>query len=71
MSAWRIWWADIGSRPVSIHSEKDLRAKAKQYGFDADEVLKYGQCYIWETWATPNDDPSSEEYCGGCIEVKP
>ena len=43
-----------------------------RYGFDAEEVINYGETYMWPEGIEPYDNPRSlsDDVVGGCYKVK-
>lgn len=63
-----IWWQDGRNRQEFL-SEAQMREQAAKIGFDADEVIGWGEAYIWEAGVEPNIDPTKDEIAGGCYKT--
>jgi len=64
-----MWFKQDGFLDLThIHGRRELKKFGKQYGFDAKEVINYGETFMFyeEEDAPSNDDHwSDDRICGG------
>ena len=65
-----IWFADGGGRQESL-TEEEMRKQSKIFSFDAEEVIHFGETYMWPEGIEPYDNPrpTSDDVVGGCYKV--
>ena len=65
-----VWFQDGGGN-LEFLSEQQMREQAKRYRFDAEEVINYGETFMWNEGVEPYDNPSSQsdDICGGCYKL--
>ena len=54
-------------------SEEEMRSQAELiFRFDADEVVKNGEIFLWDKGVEPYDNPrpDSDDILGGCYKVE-
>lgn len=64
-----IWWQDGRNRQEFL-TEEQMREQASKIGFDADEVVEWGEAHIWEVGVEPNNYPTKDEIAGGCFKIQ-
>lgn len=65
-----VWFQDGGGN-LEFLTEQQMRELSKRYRFDAEEVVNYGETFMWAEGVEPYDNPSwnSCDVCGGCYRI--
>tara|TARA_R100001510_G_C7609030_1_gene173198 strand:+ start:337 stop:579 length:243 start_codon:yes stop_codon:yes gene_type:complete len=66
-----VWFQDGGGN-LELVTEQQMRELSKRYRFDAEEVVNYGETFMWNDGVEPYDKPSrnSPNICGGCYKIE-
>ena len=68
-TTYTIWFKDGGGRQEFL-TEEEMRKQSKIFSFDAEEVIHFGETYMWEEGVKPYNNPrwNSDDICGGCFK---
>ena len=74
-AAYTIWFSDSPNYQdgyLENISEEKMIQLSDRYGFDAEEVIHFGETYMWAEGVEPymNPHPLSDDVVGGCYKVK-
>ena len=73
-TTYTIWFSDSPGHQdgyLENISEEKMIELSDRYGFDAEEVINYGETYMWPEGIEPYDNPrpTSDDVVGGCYRV--
>ena len=68
-TTYTIWFQDGMGRQEFINEER-MRWLSHRYGFNAEEVIRSGEAFMWNKGVEPYDNPrsDSDDILGGCFK---
>ncbi len=69
-TTYTIWFQDGGGRQEFL-TEEEMRKQSKIFSFDPEQVIQFGETFMWADGIEPYDNPrsASDDVVGGCYRA--
>ena len=69
-TTYTIWFQDGGGRQEFL-TEEQMRKQSRLFNFDPEQVIQFGETFMWADGIEPYDNPRSlsDDVVGGCYKV--